>query len=325
MVEVSVIVPVYNTEKYLSRCLESLVHQTLKEIEIIIIDDGSTDSSIDIMNDYLKRFPEKVRVIRKDNGGQASARNRGIWESNGEYIGFVDSDDYVDLAMYQTMYDIALQNDCDMVECFYHYVRDTEKGLRELHTRGNIRQYKNQKDMFINPMTCPWNKLIKKKLLLQEGMEFPEGLIYEDTAFCIKLIPFIKKERFVNKPFVYYFLRESSTMNANKNRRVADIFMVIENILTFYRIKGFYSEYETELEYFCVKVLLCSSLSRIGRVSDNLLRQELLNDTFSFIQKYFPNYKNNSYFSGKVGIYIKQLDRKNSDMVSKLLGQIMKG
>lgn len=325
MAKVSVIVPVYNTEKYLRRCLDSLVNQTLQELEIVLVNDGSTDNSPDILKEYEEKYPEKIVVIHKENGGQATARNLGIRKCSGTYVGFVDSDDYVDTAMFETMFRTAQENDCDMVECHYHYVQESEKGDRELATRGNIRQYKDRKDMFINPMTCPWNKLFKRELLLQEGLEFPEGLIYEDTAFCIKVIPYIKKERFVDKPFVYYILRGTSTMNANKSRKVADIFPVLENILIFYRDKGFYEEYKEELEYFCVKILLCSSLSRIGRVPDRALQEELLDQTFAFIEEYFPKYKDNPYFKGKIGWYIRLVNRKCSRPMGKLLGHVLKG
>ena len=106
---------------------------------------------------------------------------------------------------------------------------------------------------------------------------------------------------------------------------MADIFRVLENILNFYKDKGFYDEYKAELEYFCVKILLCSSLSRIGRVRDKALQDELLNQTFSFIQAYFPQYKRNPYFSGRIGLYIRFVNRTNSRMVGKFLGHALKG
>ncbi len=325
MIKVSVIVPVYNTKKYLRRCLDSLVNQTLEELEILLVNDGSTDGSDEILREYEKKYEGRVRVLEKENGGQATARNLGIRESRGQYIGFVDSDDYVDCEMFASMVQVALDNDCDMVECHYHYVEESESGDKELATRGDIRQYKDQKDMFINPMAAPWNKLIKREILLQEGTQFPEGLIYEDTAFCIKLIPHIKKHIYVDKKFVFYILRGTSTINANKSRKVADIFAVLDDMITYYKKHAFYDMYAEELEYFCVKVLLCSSLSRIGRVQDKIIQEELLDQTFSYIAEHFPEYKKNSYVRGKIGMYIKFVNRKNSKMISKILGRIMKG
>ena len=160
---------------------------------------------------------------------------------------------------------------------------------------------------------------------MREGMEFPEGRIYEDTAFCIKLIPYLQRETYVDRPFVSYILRETSTMNANKSKKVADIFPVLQNILDFYRERGFYEEYRQELEYFCVKILLCSSLSRIGRVPDARLRKDLLDRTFAFLQEHFPDYRANPYVRGKIGIYLRNVRRWNCQPVAVLSGRILKG
>lgn len=325
MKKVSVIVPVYNTRQYLNRCMEALVNQTLEDIEIIAVNDGSTDDSLKILKNYEKEYPDKVKVINKQNGGQATARNMGIRQCTGEYIGFADSDDYVDRTMYEKMYNMARQKDADMVECHYHYIQEIGDKQMELATRGNIREYKNQKDMFIDPQVSPWNKLYKRDVLLKPGMEFPEGLIYEDTAFYIKTISQVSKSSYLDEHLVYYFLRGNSTMNANKSKKVADIFLVIEDILRYYKDNMLYDQYADELEYFCVKILLCSSLSRIGRVADQQLEKELLDRTFAMIREFFPDYKKNPYFKGKIGLYIKLMNRVISKPIGRLLGKVMKG
>ena len=325
MFRVSVIVPIYNTEKYLRRCIDSLVNQTLQDIEIILVDDGSTDNSLSILMEYESRYPDKVKVYTKENGGQAMARNLGIQCSSGKYIGFVDSDDYVDTRMYETMYRVAEENQSDMVECNYRYLCEEGKKAKEYRTRGNIRQYKNRKDMFINSQASPCNKLFRREVLMHEGVDFPEGFIYEDTAFYIKTIPYIDKEVYIKEPFYYYFLRAGSTMNVNRSRRVGNIFPVLENVLEFYKKNDFYYTYKKELEYFCVKILLCSSLSRIGRIRDQSIAGELYEATFSFIKEHFPGYRQNSYLRGKTGIYLKCIRPWNSKIAGKTLGYIMKG
>ena len=325
MPKVSIIVPVYNTSKYLRRCMDALVSQTLGDIEIIAVNDGSTDDSMKILCEYRDKYPDKVKIITKENGGQATARNRGIHESTGDYIGFADSDDYVDTTMFEKMYNLAKSTGSDMVECHYHYIQETDAGMKELATRGNIRDYGSQKNMFIDPQVSPWNKMYRREVLLKEDVDFPEGLIYEDTSFYIKTIPYIIKSAYLDEHLVYYFLRGNSTMNANKSRKVADIFAVLEDILAFYKKHGFYEEYRTELEYFCVKIMLCSSLSRIGRVTDKVLEKELLDRTFEFVCSNFPEYKSNPYFKGKIGIYIRLVNRGNSRLIGRVLGRIMKG
>jgi len=325
MAKVSVIVPVYNTSKYLRRCLDALVNQTLEDIEILLINDGSTDDSLDILMNYQNKYPNKIKVISKENGGQATARNRGIKMCTGDYIGFADSDDCVDVTMFEKMYNLAIRDDADMVECHFHYIQETEKGEVELAPRGNVRAYGSQKNMFIDPQVSPWNKLYKREILLKEGVNFPEGLIYEDTAFYIKTIPHVKKESYLDEKLVYYYLRGNSTMNANKSKKVGDFFYVLEDILSYYKCNGYFDVYKQELEYFCTKLLLCSSLSRIGRVTDKKLQGELLDKTFAFIKENFPEYKKNPYYSGKIGLYVKLVKRWNSRIIGIVLGKVMKG
>lgn len=326
MFKVSVIVPVYNTRKYLRECLRSLEKQTIDSIEIIMVNDGSTDESITIMEEFVRKYPDRFVLINKENGGQATARNMGIQESHGEYIGFVDSDDKVDKNMFQKMYQAASCGDYDYVECHYHYVEEQKDGsLKELETRGNIRAYKNKKDMFIDPQVSPWNKLYKRELLIDNEIKFPEGVIYEDTSFFIKSIPYINKAKYLDEKLVYYYLHSNSTMNKNKSVKVADIFKVLEDYLKFYKDRELYEEYKEELEYFTTKIILCSSLSRIGRVTDKDLKKQLLDKSFEFINKWFPNYKNNRYYTGKIGKYIRIVNRRNSSIISTVLGKVMKG
>ena len=176
MPAVSVIVPVYNTEKYLEECIRSLTEQTLSSLELIFVDDGSTDASPKILERYRARDPEHIRVITQKNAGQGKARNVGLAAATGEYVGFVDSDDYVDRRMYAAMYTRAGSEELDLVECDFHYL---EEDGREKRSYGSA---------------APWNKLIRRRLLTDNDIWFPEGYIYEDTSFYLKLRPFVKKQ-----------------------------------------------------------------------------------------------------------------------------------
>ena len=220
---VSVVVPVYNTEKYLRRCMDALVMQTIadREIEIIAVDDGSTDSSPGILQEYAGRYPGKVRVFSKSNGGQASARNLGIKMAKGDYIGFADSDDYVDRTLFEKMYNLAKKEDADFVECGYHsmFEKSSDNGdiseAKEIAPRGTIKEREDNKELFIDPQVSPWNKLYRRKILTDNDVYFPEGVIYEDTSFYIKTLPFIKKAAFLDEKLVYYSVRQKSTMTSN--------------------------------------------------------------------------------------------------------------
>ncbi len=124
MPKVSIIIPVYNVEKYLQRCLDSVVNQTLKDIEIICVNDGSTDNSAIILEEFSKK-DERIKIVNQKNGGLSRARNTGLEHSNGDYIGFLDSDDWIDLDYYEKLHDAAERNNCDIA--FADFIRKNEK------------------------------------------------------------------------------------------------------------------------------------------------------------------------------------------------------
>ena len=159
--KVSVIVPVYNVEKYISKCLDSLVNQTLKDIEIIVVNDGSPDNSQKIIDEYVKKYPDKVKSYIKENGGQGSARNYGIELSTGEYIGFVDSDDFVELDMFEKMYNKAKQDNSDIVICgSYNVSEDYSK--KEIDVFVN--NYNTDLENAIFGKMTVWNKIYKRNI-----------------------------------------------------------------------------------------------------------------------------------------------------------------
>ncbi len=216
-----------------------------------LVDDGSTDASPKILERYRARDPEHIRVITQKNAGQGKARKVGLAAATGEYVGFVDSDDYLDRRMYAAMYTRAGSEELDLVECDFHYL---EEDGREKRSYGSA---------------APWNKLIRRRLLTDNDIWFPEGYIYEDTSFYLKLRPFVKKQAKMLGVYVYHRDRGDSTMNDNKSRRVGNIFPVLQDACRFYREKELMDTYGKELEYFCTRILLCSSMGRISRVRES--------------------------------------------------------
>lgn len=331
---VSVVIPVYNTKNYLRRSLDALVNQTISksEFEIIAVNDGSTDGSPKILEEYKEKYPSFFKVYSKENGGQATARNLGIQVATGDYIGFADSDDYVDLTMYEKMYTLAQKEGADLVECHYHSMLELEEKdadgrplYEEIPTRGTISAKNDPRELILDPQVSPWNKLYRRSILVDNDIRFPEGVIYEDTSFYIKSVPFIKKQSYLDEKLVYYSVRQKSTMTSNHGKRVGDIFSVLMDTLEFYKNNNLYEEYRDELEYFCVKIAYCSNLSRIGRVGDSHIKRQLLDETFKFVKTEFPNYRENKYFKGKTGIYIKSVNRANSGLYAKALSKVMIG
>ena len=331
---VSVVVPVYNTERYLSRCMDALVSQTLdkKSLEIVIVNDGSTDSSPEIIESYRCKYPELIKVYNKSNGGQASARNLGIKKATGRYIGFADSDDYVDHSLFKKLSDKAISENADLTECHYHSMLEQEKtdddGLptyKEIGTRGTIKAHDDVKELFLNPQVSPWNKLYKREIIIDNNIFFPEGMIYEDTAFYLKTLPYINKQAYVDEKLVYYCVRNNSTMTGNLGIKVGDIFKVFDDIIEFFLRNKLFSKYKDELEYFCVKTAFCSNISRIGRVEQAGIQSELYDKTFDFVRKYFPYYKKNKYFNGKIGMYIRSVNRLTCQVYGRILAKVMVG
>lgn len=317
MIKVSVIVPVYNTEKYLVRCLNSLVNQTLREIEIIIVNDGSTDHSQNILDKYKKEYPQKVRVFSQKNAGQAAARNYALKEAKGEYVGFLDSDDYSDLKKYEVMYARAKREDASMVGCGYSdftYRKGKEITLSEYKPKDEV--IICNRELFTDAIVSPWLYLFKTSVVRSSGVYFPEGLIYEDTAFYINVIPYIDKAVIVNDSFGYRLRREASTTRITNKNKISQIFDVIEGMIHFYQLHGLMEEYKNELEYFSVRILLCSSVKRIAMIPKKNERDELTRKTFSFINKHFENYRQNPYFrTGKLSKYIKLVNQKNMKFI----------
>ncbi len=285
MTKISVIVPVYNVEKYIRKCLESLVKQTLKEIEIIIVDDGSTDNSVQIINEYMQNN-ENIKYYKKENGGLSDARNYGMQFATGKYIAFLDSDDYIDVTTYEKMYEKAKKEDSDIVECnfYWNYGRKNKKDIGEI--------YDNRKQMIEKARVVAWNKLYKKELLEKTKLKFPKGLRYEDVEFFYKLVPNIQTVSFVKEPLIYYVQRKKSIINI-QNEKNADIFTVLNNVIKYYKEKHIYNDYKEELEYTYTRILLCSSFKRIAKIKNKDTRKELLNQTWIQLNENFPNWKQN--------------------------------
>lgn len=288
MKKVSIIVPVYNVEKYIEKCLTTLVNQTLQDIEIIVVNDGSTDNSKAVIDKFLNEFPNKIKYLEKENGGLSDARNFGMPYATGEYIAFLDSDDYVELNMYEEMYNKAKEENSDYVECdfIWEYPNKTKVDTGT--------EYSGKKEMIVNARVVAWNKLIKKSIIEENQIRFTKGVRYEDVDFFYKLAPFLNKVSFVRKLFIHYIQRNTSIANT-QNEKTKDIFVVLENTIKSYKEKNLYDTYKDELEYTYTRLLLCSSLLRMVKIKDKKIRKELLDKTWNCLNEKFPNWKKNSY------------------------------
>ena len=315
MTKVSVIVPFYNVEKYIEKCLETLVNQTLDDIEIILVNDGSKDKTVDIVKKYKEMYSNKIVYLEKENGGLSDARNYAISYARGEYIAFLDSDDYVETNMYKEMYEIAQKENSDMVECNFIWEYPNK-------TRIDIgTTYNNKHEMIEKIRVVAWNKLIKREILEKSKVQFPKGYRYEDVEFTYKLIPFLEKVSFCKTPMVHYVQREGSISNV-QNKRNAEIFDVMEHVMDYYKENNLYEEYYQELEYLYSRYAFCSSFLRIVKIKDKEIRKQLLDMTWNNVYEKFPDWKKNKILNtdkSKKNIYLKTINKITYKIYAKLL------
>ena len=284
--KVSIIVPVYNVEKYLEKCLDSLVMQTLKDIEIIVINDGSTDSSPEIIKKYEEKY-NNIKLYSKKNGGLSDARNYGLKYVTGEYVAFLDSDDYVDTTLYEKMYNKAIEEKADYVECDFIWEFPDESRI-DIGIR-----YANKLEMFTYARVVAWNKLIKTEIVLEnEELRFPYGLKYEDVEFFYKLVPEVSKFAFVEEPLIHYIQREDSLVKV-QTEKTLDLITSLNEVLDYYKEKELYDEYKDVIEYTFARLTLCSSLKRMAKIEDNKIRKDCIDKAWENLNKRFPDWKNN--------------------------------
>lgn len=209
-VKVSVLVPIYNVEKFLPECLDSLINQTLKDIEIICINDGSKDKSLKIIKDYAKK-DKRIVIIDKTNSGYGDSMNQGLKKATGEYIGIVESDDFIDLDAFETLYNIAKKEKVEVVKSnFYEYYGETQedKGTSNMFPVdeiGMVIDPRENKKIFYQP-PCIWAAIYKREFLEKNKIGFlpTPGASYQDTGFNFKIWAMARRVYFVRRSFLHY-------------------------------------------------------------------------------------------------------------------------
>lgn len=234
---VSIIVPCYKVEKYLPRCLDSLVNQTLENIEIICINDGSPDRCIDILNDYKERYPNKVVIIDKQNEGVWRGRFDAIAIARGEYIGFVDSDDYVELDFAEKLYYCAINNNADIAVCGFHRVDvDTGKILNtEMTEERHAFEIEKEPERLLELNGAPWNKLFRAPIMksLHDFSEPPK--IFDDMMMHLLAYPAVKKVAFTPHALVNYIIRNDSIMTTIDKSKIDSTYKAMLEVKQVYQ------------------------------------------------------------------------------------------
>lgn len=284
MKKISVIVPVYNTGKYLTKCLDSLVNQTLKEIEILVVNDGSTDNSQQVIDDYSSEFGQ-IKSFVKENGGLSDARNFGIEQAQGEYIAFVDSDDFVDEVMFETMYDLAKKHDAEIVMCDLEKVNEKGEAFRDLPQSPQLPEKIILKEDFtifgeISCFAC--NKIFHRNLFLHH--RFLKGIHFEDIELIPKLILESDIIAKINRPFYKYFERRDSITKTHTKKGM-DMFKAVENVKSAFE-KGKYARHKAQLDRFLILQGFYSYLAYVAYIKDKKLKKEMLAELVIMMKKY---------------------------------------
>ncbi len=231
-VKVSVIIPVYKVEKYIHDCMDTVLSQTLKDIEIILVDDGSPDNCGNICDDYAKK-DSRVKVIHQTNGRQGKARNSGAKIAKGEYIGFVDSDDWISPFMYEELYNKAKKTDADIVMCDYsrcRFVGDKVSKKSKIDRNFvksevvNVNSFSSDinKGSYFSVVVC-WNKIFKRDFYLN-NIKFPENMIFEDSPVMFYAFLKAKKISVVDKKLYFYRISNQNSSSLSKDNKIFDLF-----------------------------------------------------------------------------------------------------
>ncbi len=293
--KVSIILPVYNVEKYLSACLDSLLAQTLEEIEIVAVNDGSTDGSLQILQAYQSLNPEKLFIFSTENHGVSRARNYGFAHSHGEYVWFVDSDDFVEPDACRLLYEKATADGNDLV-LFRYYNVDSETGIRKEYIASchnqNFRVADKPYELpAISPY--PWIKFIHRNLF--NGLCFPEGIRFEDLPVAYLLAVKARSIGYVDQCFYNY------RKNVGFLSRLTTSTLHIRNAIIFMKEEmeklGLFEQYQAELDFIAVRHFFYRFWKLLTNYETNQkeLKLQLINELFDYMESNIPDWENNHY------------------------------
>lgn len=256
---ISFIIPVYNVEKYLQQCVDSVLAQSYRNIEVILVDDGSTDGSVDICDSYADR-DKRIQVIHKKNGGASSARNEGLRFAHGTYIAFIDSDDYISPFMIEKLL-LAIQNmNADLAMCYFSYTDEDGKITNNFVDKTRIGEYETDELLRVLASgwtlgILVWNKLFKKSLF-DKGIRFVEGKIAEDEIIAHHLFSQVKKAVVISDILCFYRRREGSVTNSTFSKKNLDSLDALID-----RVEFFIAEKKNEYAYISLVTAMRSLAS----------------------------------------------------------------
>ncbi len=320
MVKVTIVVPVYNVENWVGKCLESLVAQTLSDIRVLVIDDGSTDESGVIVDEYAKSYPELIEVYHRENAGLSDARNFGISLTDSKYIGFVDGDDPVEPDMFEKLFTAAEAKGADITVCDW-YAADEETKEEKVIREGCYEDFADPGDrQRALSVTQPyaWSKLYKTELFKRHPeIRYPSGKVFEDIPVTFPLLFLAGTVTKVDEPLYRHIVRRRGAITSNYNEKILDMFLNLSEMIDFFEKKGVLEEYRDALCYISLRHIFARFME-FGRYHDTKLKQRVMNAGWALLDKRFPGWKKSNFFEvcfGKKGL-------KRSVVKSKLFWKV---
>ncbi|MBO2527795.1 MAG: hypothetical protein CW335_06445 [Clostridiales bacterium] len=291
----SLIVPIYKIEDYLPKCIDSVLAQTCQDFELLLVDDGSPDGCGAICDDYAQRYPEKIRAIHQPNGGAGAARNHGIELSAGDYLLFIDGDDYLSDNFLADLKKTIDATPADLIL----YGAEVEKNgkkvgeLHELVDQGKLLTVKNEPDLFFGVM-APWNRAYRRSLFTEHDITFATKVWYEDIRVVTKILAVAETAIRLPQCYYHYLQREGSAMNNKNSERNIEIIYAYDDILNWYQSNGFYEKYRDALEFQAIQHIWLAATVRVLLIDR---KHHLIADFRAYMEKNFPRFRENRYLS----------------------------
>ena len=288
MNSISVIVPIYNSEAYLNKCIDSLINQTKKDIEIILVNDGSTDASDKIIKSYKDK---RIKYYKNKNNGIGYSRNFGIDKSNSKYIMFLDSDDYLDIHACEELYKKIEKDKSDVVVSDFIKSHNGTDEIIKINDFKKTNLNKNS-NILLDINLSPWNKIYSSKLIKDNNIRFPEDIKYEDVLFVLECLDKANNISKLNKALNYYIVRDNSETKTY-DKKVFDILEVVKRFRSYFN-----NRYSETIDKLTVKILTNYTIQQRYQVSikDGY---KFIDKVFNLFEKEIPDYKNNKYYEDR--------------------------
>lgn len=302
LAKLSVIIPVYNMAKdgNLNFCLDSIINQDYKDLEIIAVNDASTDNSLEILREYERRYPEKVKVVTyKDNRHQGGARNEGIKYATGEWIGFIDSDDWVAADYFSKLITKGEETGADVVGCTFNLVNSHTFEVGKIVETNTVDQSgeldTEKRKRFLEKTGSAVTKIYRASLIRDNNLSFPEHIFYEDNAAGPVWAMYFKHFEYIDEPLYYYYQHDSSTVHTITAERCNDRMTAGEMMLSEIKKRGFLKEYHDEIESIFTTIYFTNTVFSYMRIKKGK-KYSVIKHIKKRMMEEFPDFRSNKNY-----------------------------